>query len=88
MYTILNGFASGVGSVGTGAHHIAFSVFIFFAVFGDAVSMVSSPATPMPVQTRTTCPQFPAPALCSPAAVKLPFPPGDGGARSCAVLFG
>ena len=44
MYTFLNGLASSVGPVGTGAHHIAFSVFIFFAVFGDAVSMVYAPA--------------------------------------------
>jgi len=39
MYVWLGSMASNLGSIGTGAHHIAFSVFMFFAVFGDAVSM-------------------------------------------------
>lgn len=47
-YLVLNAMASSVGPVGTGAHHVAFSVNIFFSVFGDAVSMVRrcSPACP------------------------------------------
>eukprot|EP00873_Tetraselmis_striata_P015543 jgi/Tetstr1/435807/TSEL_024696.t1 len=45
-YLVLNAMASSVGPIGTGAHHIAFSVNIFFSVFGDAVSMAGQAFLP------------------------------------------
>lgn len=45
-YLVLNAMASSVGPVGTGAHHVAFSVNIFFSVFGDAVSMAGQAFLP------------------------------------------
>jgi hypothetical protein len=44
MYFILSAPIAAMGAVASGAHHLCFTLFMFFVVFGDAVSMV----TPLP----------------------------------------
>eukprot|EP00873_Tetraselmis_striata_P035573 jgi/Tetstr1/455837/TSEL_042628.t1 len=39
MYTLLTGPVASTGTISTGAHHLTFTVFMFFVVIGDAVSM-------------------------------------------------
>lgn len=43
---VLTSLASSLGAVSAAAHHVTFSVFIFFAVFGDAVSQAAQTFLP------------------------------------------
>ncbi len=46
---VLTSLASSLGQVASAAHHVTFSVFIFFAVFGDAVSQAAQTFLPAAV---------------------------------------
>ena len=39
---VLTSAASSIGPISAGAHHVCFSIWTFFAVYGDAVSQVRS----------------------------------------------
>jgi len=69
MYFILSAPIAAMGAVASGAHHLCFTLFMFFVVFSDAVSMACQAFLPSRIGRPLEAPQALGRRLISTAAV-------------------